>query len=212
MRWVSANERSQEGFRIDRVLGHGRGIVAGLLIGYLSVGRRPFIRVAGAASVLMAVYSLTLAHTPLCALHRIQAPPYVPCGLHTVKTETFQFAMARSCLHPTAVYFTPFDSLRNEMECKRRGQNDMARVSELLFMLTLHGFFAGVALRTPSCWGMFAMGRALRLFGTGNSGADVWLLYLGDCSPRSVYDFFFVSGKFRGSKGARGVARRKRKA
>jgi MFS family permease len=65
----------------------------------------------------------------------------------------------------------------------------------LLFMVTLPWFFKRLGLKHTLTLGMLAWVLRYLLFGFGNSGALVWMLYAGIILHGICYDFFFVAGQ-----------------
>ncbi len=191
----------KQDFGSIRVLGTAGWIVAGLLIGYLRVEPTAIpIRVAGAASILMAVYSLTLPHTPpLRAAHGFKLRNIFPAEAFTLfKDRNFSvFALASFliCI-PLQFYYTFTNPFLNEIGVQNAaGKMTMGQMSELLFMVTLPWFFRRIGVKNTLVLGMFAWIVRYVCFGTGNSGSLAWLLYLGIVLHGVCYDFFFVSGQ-----------------
>ncbi len=170
----------KQDFGSIRVLGTAGWIVAGLLIGFLHVEPTavPIGVVAPAASFLMAIYSLTLPHTPpLRSAHGFKLSNIFPAeGFNLFKDRNFSvFALASFliCI-PLQFYYTFTNPFLNEIGVQNAaGKMTMGQMSELLFMVTLPWF----------------------CFGTGNSSSLVWLLYLGIVLHGICYDFFFVTGQ-----------------
>lgn len=184
-----------------RVLGTAGWIVAGLLIGFLRVEPTAIpIRIAGAASVLMAVYSLTLPHTPpLRSAHGFKLSNIFPPEAFTLfKDRNFSVFVLASFLIcvPLQFYYTFTNPFLNEIGMQNAaGKMTMGQMSELLFMVTLPWFFRRIGVKYTLMLGMFAWVVRYVCFGTGNTGSLVPLLYLGIVLHGICYDFFFVTGQ-----------------
>ena len=191
----------KQDFGSIRVLGTAGWIVAGLLIGFLRVEPTAIpIRIAGAASMLMAIYSLTLPHTPpLRSTHGFKLSNIFPPEAFTLfKDRNFSvFALASFliCI-PLQFYYTFTNPFLNEIGMQNAaGKMTMGQMSELLFMVTLPWFFRRVGVKYTLMLGMFAWVVRYICFGAGNSGSLVPLLYLGIVLHGICYDFFFVTGQ-----------------
>lgn len=191
----------KQDFGSIRVLGTAGWIVAGLLIGFLRVEPTAIpIRIAGAASLLMAVYSLTLPHTPpLRSAHGFKLSNIFPPEAFTLfKDRNFSVFVLASFLIciPLQFYYTFTNPFLNEIGMQNAaGKMTMGQMSELLFMVTLPWFFRRVGVKYTLMLGMFAWVVRYICFGTGNIGSLVPLLYLGIVLHGICYDFFFVTGQ-----------------
>jgi len=191
----------KQDFGSIRVLGTAGWIVAGLLIGFLRVEPTAIpIRIAGAASLLMAVYSLTLPHTPpLRSAHGFKLSNIFPPEAFTLfKDRNFSIFVLASFLIcvPLQFYYTFTNPFLNEIGMQNAaGKMTMGQMSELLFMVTLPWFFRRVGVKYTLMLGMFAWVVRYICFGTGNIGSLVLLLYLGIVLHGICYDFFFVTGQ-----------------
>ena len=191
----------KQDFGSIRVLGTAGWIVAGLLIGFLRVEPTATpIRIAGAASMLMAIYSLTLPHTPpLRSAHGFKLSNIFPPEAFTLfKDRNFSVFVLASFLIciPLQFYYTFTNPFLNEIGMQNAaGKMTMGQMSELLFMVTLPWFFRRVGVKYTLMLGMFAWVVRYICFGTGNAGSLVPLLYLGIVLHGICYDFFFVTGQ-----------------
>lgn len=191
----------KQDFGSIRVLGTAGWIVAGLLIGFLRVEPTAIpIRIAGAASMLMAIYSLTLPHTPpLRSTHGFKLSNIFPPEAFTLFRDrnfsVFALASFLICI-PLQFYYTFTNPFLNEIGMQNAaGKMTMGQMSELLFMVTLPWFFRRVGVKYTLMLGMSAWVVRYICFGAGNSGSLVPLLYLGIVLHGICYDFFFVTGQ-----------------
>lgn len=191
----------KQDFGSIRVLGTAGWIVAGLLIGFLRVEPTAIpIRIAGAASMLMAIYSLTLPHTPpLRSTHGFKLSNIFPPEAFTLFRDrnfsVFALASFLICI-PLQFYYTFTNPFLNEIGMQNAaGKMTMGQMSELLFMVTLPWFFRRVGVKYTLMLGMFAWVVRYICFGAGNTGSLVPLLYLGIVLHGICYDFFFVTGQ-----------------
>lgn len=191
----------KQDFGSIRVLGTAGWIVAGLLIGFLRVEPTAIpIRIAGAASMLMGIYSLTLPHTPpLRSTHGFKLSNIFPPEAFTLFRDrnfsVFALASFLICI-PLQFYYTFTNPFLNEIGMQNAaGKMTMGQMSELLFMVTLPWFFRRVGVKYTLMLGMFAWVVRYICFGAGNSGSLVPLLYLGIVLHGICYDFFFVTGQ-----------------
>jgi nucleoside transporter len=191
----------KQDFGSIRVLGTAGWIVAGLLIGYLRVEPTAIpIRLAAASSILMAVYCLTLPHTPpLRTASGFKLGNIFPAEAFSLfKDRNFSvFALASFliCI-PLQFYYAFTNPFLNEISVQNAaGKMTMGQMSELLFMVTLPWFFRRLGVKYTLMLGMLAWVLRYALFGFGNNGDLVWMLYTGIILHGICYDFFFVTGQ-----------------
>ena len=184
-----------------RVLGTAGWIVAGLLIGFLRLEPTAVpMRIAAAASILMAFYCLTLPHTPplgkssgfsLRSIFPVEA-------IRLFKDRSFAIFAAASFLIciPLQFYYAFTNPYLNEIGVQdAAGKMTMGQMSELLFMLSLPWFFRRLGVKYTLALGMLAWVARYTLFAFGNNGSLVWMLYFGIILHGICYDFFFVTGQ-----------------
>jgi nucleoside transporter len=191
----------KQDFGSIRVLGTAGWIVAGLLIGYMRVESTAVpIRLAAASSILMAVYCLTLPHTPpLRAASGFKLSNIFPAEAFSLfKDRNFSvFALASFliCI-PLQFYYAFTNPFLNEIGVQNAaGKMTMGQMSELLFMVTLPWFFRRLGVKYTLTLGMLAWVLRYLLFGFGNNSTLVWMLYVGIILHGICYDFFFVTGQ-----------------
>ena len=198
----------KQDFGSIRVLGTAGWIVAGLAIGYgaplfglkgVEATAIP-VRVASVCSIVMAIYCLTLPHTPpLRTAHGFKIsnifPPEAFALFKDRNFSVFVLASFLICI-PLQFYYTFTNPFLNEIGVQNAiGKMTMGQMSELLFMVTLPWFFRRVGVKYTLILGMLAWVLRYICFGTGNSTSLVWLLYLGIVLHGICYDFFFVTGQ-----------------
>jgi len=198
----------RQDFGSIRVLGTLGWIVAGLFLNVL--GKLPAfhgieatavpLRVAAICSITMALYSLTLPHTPpLRSAHGFKLsnifPPEAFALFKDRNFTVFVLASFLICI-PLQFYYTFTNPFLNEIGVQNVvGKMTMGQMSELLFMVTLPWFFRRLGVKYTLMLGMLAWVLRYICFGAGNSSSLVWLLYAGIVMHGICYDFFFVTGQ-----------------
>jgi nucleoside transporter len=188
-------------FGAVRVLGTLGWIVAGLIVGFLKLEATSApMRLAAASSVLMALYSLTLPHTPpLGKSTGVTLKGLFPVeSISLLKDKSFAvFALASFLICvPLQFYYAFTNPYLNEIGVQNAaGKMTMGQMSELLFMVTLPWFFRRLGVKYTLLVGMLAWVLRYVMFAYGNSGPLVWMLYLGILLHGICYDFFFVTGQ-----------------
>ncbi len=184
-----------------RVLGTGGWIVAGLLIGYLRFEATQVpMRLAGAASLVMAIYCLTLPHTPPLA----QDSPGRASGIFPKEAVgllkersmgVFALASFLICI-PLQFYYAFTNLFLNQTGVlNAAGKMTGGQMSELFCMLLIPWFFRRLGVKYMLVAGMSAWVLRYLLFAFGNPGAGMWMLWGGILLHGICYDFFFVTGQ-----------------
>jgi nucleoside transporter len=184
-----------------RVLGTFGWIVAGLVIGSLRLEATAVpMRIAATASLLLALYSLTLPNTPpLGATKKFTIGDIFPSEvLGLFRERSFAiFAMASFliCI-PLQFYYAFTNLFLNEIGVKNAaGKMTGGQMSELFCMLLIPWFFRRLGVKYMLVAGMLAWTLRYALFAYGNAGSGMWMLWLGILLHGICYDFFFVTGQ-----------------
>jgi nucleoside transporter len=191
----------QKDFGPIRVLGTAGWIVAGLCVGFLRWETTAMpMRLAAGTSILMAVYCLTLPHTPPLG----RSTGFSLRGLFPVESismlrdrsfAVFALASFLICI-PLQFYYAFTNPFLNEIGVQNAAAKmTMGQVSELFFMITIPWFFRRLGVKYMLIAGMLAWVLRYALFAYGNNGLLVWMLYLGIVLHGICYDFFFVTGQ-----------------
>ncbi len=183
-----------------RVFGTAGWIVAGLLVGGLALEATAApLRIAAAASVLMAAYCLTLPHTPpVGAPAGEQRRMFSPQVLALFRDRSFLVFTAASLLIcvPLQFYYAFTNLFLNETGVRdAAGKMTGGQFSELGCMLLIPWFFRRLGVKGMLMAGMAAWALRYVLFAFGNSGSGMPLLWGGILLHGICYDFFFVTGQ-----------------
>lgn len=184
--------------RLFATLGH---IAINLVIGSLQMERAAttFLISAG-ASVVMALYCLTLPHTPPKATGAPESWR-TAIGLDALvmmkdrSFAVFVIASVLACI-PLAFYFTFTNAFLNEVGVvNAAGKMTLGQVAEIVMMLLMPFIFRNFRLKTILVAGLAAWSVRYALLAFGNAGDGMWLFYGAILLHGICFDFFFVSGQ-----------------
>jgi nucleoside transporter len=184
-----------------RVLGTAGWITAGLLVGTLAWEKTRYpAQLAAAASLLMAVYCLSLPATPPLARDaRVSLatifPPETFALLRERSMAIFAIASFLICI-PLQFYYAFTNLFLNEAGVSNAaGKMTGGQFSELFCMLLIPWFFRRLGVKYMLVAGMAAWTLRYLLFAFGDAGDRVWMLWGGILLHGICYDFFFVTGQ-----------------
>lgn len=188
-------------FPLIRVFATIGWIVIGQTVGRMGIetSATPFLLAAG-ASVVMAVYSLTLPHTPpagrgqpvtvssllgLDALAMLKRPSFL----------VFVAASVLACI-PLTFYFSFTNAFLNEAGVvNAAGKMTLGQVSEVVMMLLMPVIFRRASVKVILMLGLLAWSVRYGLLAYGNPGAGMWMFYVAILLHGICYDFFFMTGQ-----------------
>jgi len=184
-----------------RVLGTAGWIVAGLFIGHLRIEATALpMQLAAAASLAMAIYSLTLPHTPPIT----QPGPVTVASVFPVEAvklladpsmAVFAIASFLICI-PLQFYYAFTNLFLNQVGVvNAAGKMTGGQLSELFCMILIPWFFRRLGVKYMLVAGMAAWALRYLFFAFGNPTDAVWMLYAGILLHGICYDFFFVTGQ-----------------
>ena len=191
-------------FAYIRVFGTIGWIIAGLIIGWLAWEKNGTLintfRLAAISSLVLGLFSFTLPNTP---------PPKAGTkasfreiiGLDAIgllKDTNFLIFFVCSILIciPLAFYYQETNIFLNELKVEgAAGKMSMGQMSEMIFMFLMPLFFTRFGVKKMLLFGMGAWVIRYLLFGFGDAGSGMWMLYIGIILHGICYDFFFVTGQ-----------------
>ena len=166
-----------------RVLGTFGWIVAGLIVGAMAVEATAVpLQLAGLASIALAIFSLTLPHTPpLKTGHRMTVRDVLGLdALALMKERSFAIFVLGSFLVciPLQFYYAFANPFLNELGVTNAaGKMSMGQMSEVGFMLIMPWFFKRLGVKYMLLVGMAAWVARYVFFALGNNDALVWMLH-----------------------------------
>ncbi|MGA9672719.1 MAG: nucleoside permease [Terracidiphilus sp.] len=184
-----------------RVLGTAGWIVAGLIVGGLKLEATAMpLKLAAGCSLLLAIYALTLPHTPpLKQDSEFKVSGVVPPeAVRLLKDKSFAIFVLASFLIcvPLQFYYAFTNLFLNEIGIvNAAGKMTGGQMSELGCMLLIPWFFRRLGVKYMLIAGMSAWALRYALFAFGNGGTGLWMLYGGILLHGICYDFFFVTGQ-----------------
>lgn len=191
----------QQEFGPIRVLGTAGWIVAGWTLSLLHVEATATpLRIAALASATLALYSLTLPHTPpVQSQEAFSLAKILPVeALRLFRQPAFAIFAAASFLIciPLQFYYAFTNLFLNEIGITdAAGKMSFGQLSELVCMLLIPWFFRRLGVKYMLIAGMAAWAVRYALFAYGNPGPNLWMLFAGILLHGICYDFFFVTGQ-----------------
>jgi nucleoside transporter len=188
-------------FPLIRVLGTIGWIVIGLVVGRLGVeaSATPFLIAAG-VSVIMALFCLTLPHTPPNARGQaITARSILGLdALVMLKDRSFLVFVIASILAciPLTFYFSFTNAFLNDVGVQNAaGKMTLGQASEVGMMLLMPLLFRRMSLKAILVMGLLAWSVRYTLLAFGNAGPGIWMFYVAILLHGVCYDFFFMTGQ-----------------
>jgi nucleoside transporter len=191
---------SDKSFPVVRVFGTIGWIVAGIFIGFTGISASAAIfNVAAICSVALAIYSLTLPHTPAPAkgLPLKVRDLFCADAFALLKTRHFfVFALCATLISiPLGTYYAYTASwLADAGVTNVSTAMSFGQMSEIFFMLVIPLLFRRLGVKYMLLVGMVAWFVRYALFAMGMGDEGRALIYLGILLHGVCYDFFFVVG------------------
>jgi nucleoside transporter len=179
-----------------RVFGTLGWIVAGLMIGALSIEKTPStFYMAAIASVGLGVISFALPNTPPKGKSSGSAIGSEAFVLFKDKSYAVFFIAAILVCIPLSFYYGFANLFFNELGMESAASKMiMGQISEAVFILAIPFLFNNIGVKKILMIGILAWILRYVCFAFGNMEAGLWMLYAGIILHGVCYDFFFVTG------------------
>ena len=191
----------QKQFPGIRVFGTVGWIVAGWVNSLMGLEKTSTpMAIAAGCSVLLAVFSLVLPHTPPKSTGRkvTLSDVFGLEALSLMKNRSFAIFVIGSLLIciPLSFYYN-FTNLflENRGVLNPSGKMTFGQMSEFFFMLVMPFFFTRLGVKKMLLIGMAAWALRYVLFAFGDAGSGIPMLYTGLLLHGVCFDFFFVTGQ-----------------
>ncbi|MDP4536676.1 nucleoside permease [Alkalimonas collagenimarina] len=193
-----------EKFAQIRVFGTVGWIIAGVLIGYFgwesSRQLQNTFLLASFASALLGVLSFFLPNTPPSAKQDGAGLRHMigldALGMLRDKTYLVFFITSVLICIPLAFYYQNTNLFLNDIGMAGAAATmSLGQVSEILFMLMLPLFLKRFGIKITLLIGILAWVIRYVLFAYGDTGDQIWMLFVGILLHGICYDFFFVTGQ-----------------
>jgi nucleoside transporter len=184
--------------RLFATVGH---IAINLVIGTLAMEKSsmPFVISAG-SSLVMALYCLTLPHTPPQAKREVLTWSGA-IGLDALVMlkdrayAVFVLASVLACI-PLTFYFSFTNAYLNDVGVSNAaGKMTLGQVAEVVMMVLMPFLFRRLTLKTILLLGLAAWSLRYAMLAYGNATDLVWLFYGAIVLHGICYDFFFMTGQ-----------------
>jgi nucleoside transporter len=183
-----------------RVFGTLGWIIAGLMIGFLSIEKTSStFYMAAAASGVLGLLSFMLPNTPpkgndsnATASSALGTEAFV---LFKDRPYLVFFIAAILVCIPLSFYYGFANVFLNELGMENAaGKMILGQVSEAVFILAIPFLFNSIGVKKMLLLGMTAWILRYVFFSFGNIDTNQWMLYAGIIMHGICYDFFFVTG------------------
>jgi nucleoside transporter len=201
-------QSQEKQFPLIRVFGTAGWIVAGLFISLVfgslmaAVPEQTAVPIytAGAASILLGLFSFTLPHTPPPGVgQRVSLRSIVGLdALGQLGDRAFYVFITASlllCIPLAAYYNFTQIFLGDAGVTKIAATQSLGQMSEVIFMLLMPLFFVRLGVKKMLLVGMGAWVLRYSLFALAAPAAVAWMIILGILLHGVCYDFFFVTGQ-----------------
>lgn len=189
--WEKSGELDQ-GF--SSVIGH-------TLSNYLKGGGLVLtFKMAGVASILLAVLTLFLPSTPPPKKNQKVSIGDIlgldSIGLLKKRSYLVFFLASIAICIPLAFYYNETNLFLNQIGVVEAAKKmSLGQFSELFFMIAMPFFFVRLGVKKMLAVGMFVWALRYVFFAYGDAGNNYWLLIVGILLHGACYDFFFVTGQ-----------------
>ncbi len=188
-------------FPLFRVFGTLGWIVIGQVVGFFrfEASANQFLLGAG-LSVVMALFCLTLPHTPPAGKGQaITARDILGLdALVMLKNRSyliFAISSILACI-PLTFYFSFTNAYLNDVGVvNAAGKMTLGQASEVGMMLAMPFVFRRISVKAILMLGLAAWSLRYGLLAYGNAGAGMWMFYIAILIHGVCYDFFFVTGQ-----------------